>query len=134
MIELESATIQKYQKSTTAVLKNRAVMVFNTWIRNRDDGKCCISCGSCHELQAGHFYSAGKHNHMRFLEDNVNVQCMKCNYFLSGNLLKYREKLIAKIGLDRVEKLDLLASQRMIQKIDRFHLIEVIEKYKLRKK
>ena len=46
---------------------------------------------------------------MRFEEDNVNSQCKHCNYFMSGNLLNYRKNLINKIGLERVERLDMLA-------------------------
>jgi hypothetical protein len=59
----------------------------------------------------------------------VNSQCKKCNYFLSGNLLEYRKNLIVKIGLEAVEKLDMLSSQRTT-KNDRFKFIEIIEEFK----
>jgi len=127
---MDSKTIQKYAHKSVAQLKNKAKEVFHKWIRKRDDGLGCISCGSFNEIQAGHFYSAGNYNHMRFLEDNVNSQCKRCNYFISGNLLEYRKNLIEKIGIDRVEHLDFLSQQRGAHKDDRFALIEIIEKYK----
>jgi hypothetical protein len=121
--------IIKYQKYTAAKLKLKAQSVFNTYIRKRDEGLGCISCGSHNQIQAGHFYSAGKHNNLRFHIHNVNSQCKKCNYFGHGELLKYRENLIVKIGLEAVENLDMLSKQR-ITKNDRFYFISIIEEYK----
>lgn len=121
--------IQKYSKYTTLKLKLKAQTVFNAYIRKRDEGMGCISCGSYNEIQAGHFYSAGNHNNLRFDIHNCNSQCKKCNYFLSGNLLKYRENLIVKIGLEAVEKLDMMSKQR-VTKNDRYLFIEIIEEFK----
>jgi len=126
---MTAETIQKYSKYTTPKLKVKAQTVFNAWIRERDKRLHCISCGSWNQLQAGHFYSAGNHNNLRFNEHNVNIQCKKCNYFLSGNLLKYRENLIVKIGIENVEQLDKLSKIRTT-KNDRYIFIEIIEKYK----
>jgi hypothetical protein len=126
---MEATTIQKYKKYTTPKLKLKAQTAFNKHIRERDNLLGCISCGSFNEIQAGHFYSAGNHNNLRFHPHNVNSQCKKCNYFLSGNLLKYRENLIVKIGLDEVDKLDQLSKIRTT-KNDRYLYIEIIEKYK----
>jgi len=114
----------------TASLKVKAQKVFNSWIRNRDKDKGCISCGAGVD-QAGHFYSAGKFNALRFDEDNCHGQCLRCNYFLSGNLLNYREGLIKKIGKERFEKLEQKSNFRGAVKNDRFLYIEIIEKYKL---
>jgi len=126
---VNSTEIQKFKKVSTAKLKIKAQTIFNAWIRNRDKFKQCISCPGPVE-QAGHFYSAGNFNHMRFNEDNCHGQCVKCNYYLSGNLLEYRKRLILKIGIERVEKLDLLAADKSVHKTDRFHLIEIILKYR----
>ncbi|CAB4215321.1 Bacteriophage lambda NinG, partial [uncultured Caudovirales phage] len=78
---------------------------------------------------ASHYYSAGKHNNLRFNEDNVWLSCRRCNYYMSGNLIPYRERLIKKIGLERVEKLDELSKVK-ITKNDRFIYIEILTKYK----
>lgn len=118
-------------KKSTAGLKKEAIRIFNTWIRLRDHDQPCISCGRPTSLQAGHFHSAGKHNHLRFNEDNVHGQCLQCNYFLSGNLIKYRKNLEKKIGSERLEKLDLLASIKTPTKDNRFLFEEIIKKYKI---
>lgn len=126
---MTSEIIQKYSKYTTADLKKRAITKFNAYIRKRDEGKMCISCGK-HPIQhAGHFYSAGKFNVLRFNEDNVHGQCIQCNYYLHGNLINYRENLIRKIGIHKFNHLEELSKQRT-SKDDRLTLIHIIEKYK----
>ena len=78
------------------------------------------------------FYSAGNHPSVKFNEDNVHGQCKRCNYFLSGNLLPYRDNLILKIGQERFDKITLTTqmSKKYGFKWDRFYLLDVIEKYK----
>lgn len=126
---MNSSQIIKHQNKSTPALKKLAIKVFNSWIRKRDEGQPCISCGSFNTAHASHFYSAGKHTNLRFNEDNCHLACVHCNYFEHGNLLPYRENLIKKIGLERVEKLDLLSKVR-ITKQDRFLYLEIIETYK----
>ncbi len=115
---------------STSSLKQQAIKVFNSFIRERDKDEPCISCGKHTTLQAGHFYSAGKHQNLRFNEDNCHGQCVKCNYYMSANLLKYRENLIKKIGFEGVERLDYLASVRVAHKDNKFYFEEIINKYK----
>jgi len=126
---MNADTIKKYSKLSTPNLKKKAQIVFNAWIRKRDSNESCISCGSYNTEHASHYYSAGKHNNLRFEEDNVWLSCKKCNYFMHGNLIPYRENLIKKIGLKRVERLDMLSKIRST-KDDRFLFIEIIERYK----
>jgi len=127
---VDSSIIRKYDKRRTANLKLEAIRVFHKFIRQRDMDDACISCGRYVMLEAGHFWSAGKFNQLRFNEYNVHGQCKQCNYHLSGNLLKYRVNLIKKVGLDIVEGLDFIALRRSAFKDDRLLFIEIIEKYK----
>lgn len=127
---MNSELIQKYSKRKTSALKKQAIRTFNAWIRKRDEGQPCIACGRYVTLQAGHFKSAGRANHIRFNEDNVHGQCVKCNYFEQQSDTLYRKNLIEKIGIERVEKLDRLAEIKAPQHDDRFLFIEIIEKYK----
>ena len=124
--------LQKYKKYTVNQLISRATTVFNRFIRNRDRDESCISCGNFTTLQAGHYYSAGRFPALRFNENNVHGQCLKCNYYESGNLINYRKNLIHKIGIEEVEKLDRVAEQSKQNqfKWDALYLIEIIEKYK----
>lgn len=81
---------------------------FNAWVRARDAGQPCISCGRHHQgqLHAGHYRSVGSEPALRFESDNVHLQCAPCNTHLSGNLIPYRVNLIGKIGVERVEWLE----------------------------
>lgn len=85
-----------------------AQTAFNAWVRLRDAGRPCISCGRHHEGQyhAGHYLSVGARPELRFEELNVHKQCSACNNYLSGNIVLYRKSLIEKIGLERVEWLE----------------------------
>lgn len=87
----------------------------NKWIRFRDDGCNCISCGceingggyiGSGSKQAGHYKSAGGNPELRFNTLNINLQCQQCNVQLSGNIMGYRPRLIEKIGLANVEWLE----------------------------
>ncbi|KVV22325.1 hypothetical protein WK80_22310 [Burkholderia multivorans] len=83
---------------------------FNAWIRARDAGQPCISCGRpaswSGQWDAGHYRSVGSSPELRFEPDNVHRQCGPCNVHLSGNLIPYRVNLIKKIGVARVEWLE----------------------------
>ena len=82
---------------------------FNAYIRKRDEGLPCISCGkddNSKQYHAGHYRSVGSCPELRFEELNVHKQCAKCNNYLHGNLIKYRIALIDKIGLKNVEWLE----------------------------
>jgi hypothetical protein len=58
----------------------------------------------------------------------VHLQCEHCNSFLSGNLLKYRENLLAKLGFEEFERLSVDAMKT--RKYTREELKEVIKVYK----
>lgn len=71
----------------------------------------CISCGVAIEAKrcdGGHY--EGRSNRATELEnDNVWGQCKRCNGPLGGNTIAYRNRLIARIGLDRVERIEQMA-------------------------
>lgn len=114
--------------ATQPSLLKKAQKIFNAWIRERDKSKGCISCGAP-VTEAGHFYSQGHHSALRFNEMNTNGQCTRCNCFLHGNLLNYRNGMIKKYG---EEKLILLESQsRTPKKWSRSELESIIQHYKL---
>ena len=122
----------RYLNKNLAQLKKIAVRHFHLFVRNRDKDQPCISCGRYTTLQAGHYFSAGLHPLLKFEEDNVNGQCVQCNYFNHGNESMYAIALRKKIGAERFEKLNLkhAMGKRTKFKWDRFSLIEIIEKYK----
>jgi len=94
-------------KSRSDWLKE-AQAAFNAYIRLRDRVEPCVCCDRHHQGQyhAGHYLSVGSHPELRFNEDNVHKQASYCNQHKSGNQAQYRIRLIAKIGIDRVEALE----------------------------
>lgn len=127
---MDANIILKYKNISTPNLKKKAQIVFNAWIRKRDEGKQCISCNSYNTAHASHFMSAGNYNFLRFHEDNVHSSCVKCNTYLHGNLIEYRKRLIKRIGIERVEYLENAAKANRTTKNDRFLFIQICEKYK----
>jgi len=110
-------------------LLKRAQDVFNRFIRERDKDKGCISCGAPVE-QAGHYFSQGHHSALRYNEINTNGQCVRCNMYLSGNLIKYRQGLVKRYGAEKVERLELHADLKKAFKWSRIELEQIINKYK----
>ena len=107
-------TVKKEVKEAKLKLKSRSdwlkdtQVVFNKYIRLRDQDDGCISCGSksAYAYHAGHYRSIGSAGHLRFNELNCHRQCSACNTHLSGNLIQYRLGLIGKIGIHAVETLE----------------------------
>ncbi len=124
--------VKKYIDKPLPWLLKKAAEKFNAYIRKRDEGAACISCGSNNANQAGHFMSSGHYPELRFNPDNVHLQCSHCNLYLHGNLLEYRKGLIQKIGKERVEKLDLIVAMTRQTgfKWDKLAVIEILIKYK----
>ena len=103
--------------------------IFNQFIRLRDEGQRCISCGKVPKKKnAGHYFSAGGHSNVRFDEFNVHLQCEHCNTSLSGNLIPYRKNLKKKIGDDQFVYLEQRAY--LIKKWSKDELLIIQEEYK----
>ena len=77
----------------------------NEYIRLRDEGDPCISCGTLTSpsFQAGHFISVGSNPTIRYNEYNINLQCSQCNVFKGGNQLLYEEGARKKWGDEKID-------------------------------
>jgi hypothetical protein len=109
-----------------------AQKVFNAYIRARDLGKGCISCGKPltskpNTYDAGHYRSVGSAVHLRFDEQNCHGQCKHCNKHLAGNHVMYRLGLIERIGIERVE---ILEADQAVRKYTKEALIELASQYR----
>jgi hypothetical protein len=125
----QTKTRMKNELETVQDIVKAAQIVFNKYIRERDKNETCISCGNIpKKSNAGHFWNANNHWNVRFDEDNVHLQCERCNSFLSGNLIEYRANLITKIGAERFSQLE--AKARVTRKFTKDELKEIIKKYK----
>jgi len=110
------------------VLLRLAQVAFNRWISHRDRFSGCISCGAT-VTEAGHYYSQGHHSALRFNEVNTNGQCTRCNCFLHGNLIHYRNGLLSRYKQSEIDLLDSVATRNPIKKWSRFELEEIIKNY-----
>lgn len=120
------------KSKTLPKLKADAQKVFNEYIRKRDEGKPCISCGQFKPIQAGHFYAVGGYDAMRYNEDNVHGECVGCNCFSESHLILYGLNLEYRIGFERVQRLHELAKDYKINgnKWTKAEILEITEKYK----
>lgn len=110
---------RKRMKAKKENLKSRSKLVseaqsaVNKYVRYRDNGKPCISCGVPLQVggigggfDAGHFRSCGSAPHLRFYTLNIHGQCKQCNRYKGGNYSEYRIRLIDRIGQDLVDKIE----------------------------
>ena len=117
---------------TKPQLVKKAQAAFNTYIRARDAGKPCISCGrplgaEPNSYDCGHYRSVGSAPHMRFIEDNAHGQCKHCNNHLGGNHVEYRKGLLERIGQHAVEMIE---ADTTLRKYTHDGLIEIARRYR----
>jgi uncharacterized CHY-type Zn-finger protein len=115
-IEYQDLKARKEKLKSQPDWLKEAQAAFNKYIRARDHGKECISCGcelvgsgnylTGSAIDASHYRSRGAASQLRFNVFNVHSSCTRCNRQLSGNAVEYRIRLIKRIGLGRVEALE----------------------------
>lgn len=132
--EFEAAEKQyKEQKGLPTLLTNVKTACHN-YIKKRDEGKPCISCGTPYKsnFQAGHYFKAELYSSLKFHEDNIHGQCEQCNLRMEGNLNAYELNLPERIGAEKYEDLKHLARQdkRLDHKWQRSDLNEIRMYYK----
>lgn len=82
----------------------------NAYIRERDRGTSCVSCGTTDpniQYAAGHYRSVGACPELRYHPSNIWRQCNRnCNMHKSGSAVEYRIELVKRCGLKMVEWLE----------------------------
>lgn len=108
--EARATRVAKEKLKSRADYLREAQTAVNAYVRLRDADRPCISCdrpatwgGQWH---ASHYRSVGSNPGWRLNVLNIHRACSICNAWKSGNLSEYRPRLIAKIGLERVEMLE----------------------------
>jgi hypothetical protein len=123
-------TTKRTTKESLPKMLEKTQRVFNSYIRSRDSGLPCISCGK-EGNQAGHYFTVKGFSALRFDEWNVNLQCAGCNLFLHGNQAMYRIGLVDRIGEKAVAELEAKAVGNRVKKWSIDELKEIINKYKI---
>lgn len=113
------------RKPSRKSLVTKLDKVFSEYIRRRyavNDIAECVTCGKkdhWKNLQAGHFISR-KHYATRWNEENVQVQCVKCNVY------RYGEQYLFGLHLGQEVSERLLQESREIVKFSDYDLEEKI--------
>jgi len=119
---------EAFKAKDVKTLRKKAQDIFNKYIRIRDVEDGCISCDKHNEWDgqwhAGHYMTVGANPELRFNEDNCHKQCSVCNNHLSGNLSNYRKRLEKKIGLERLEALEVKGNPIRLRAEDYQKVIE----------
>jgi len=130
----------KYKGRSIDWLEEKLQELINAKVRRRDSVNGFFICISCEELKpvnqmnAGHYYPKEplQYRSVKFDLDNIHGQCVRCNKYLSANLIPYRANLLLKIGEQRLKQLEMKAGLNNF-KYTRDFLIEQIEKLKYEK-
>lgn len=134
--KVERALTKKRKEAIKTIpeLIKEAQREFNAYIRARDRDQPCICCGlplGTGEVggayDAGHYRSTGSASHLRFNEDNVHAQRKQCNRYGAGRAVDYRTGLIARIGVARVDALEM---DNTPKKWTREYLVEIRDTYR----
>lgn len=138
--EREAQSVRKESRQKLDAMRTKpqltklAQAAFNSFIRARDAGKPCISCGNHLPAEmvggafdCGHYRSVGSAPHMRFVESNAHGQCKHCNRHLAGNHVEYRKGLIERVGMQEVERLE---SDTVTRKYTHEGLVELARHYR----
>jgi 5-methylcytosine-specific restriction endonuclease McrA len=122
---------------TVSKLKSDLDKIFSKYIRLRDSnpdngfGKCCTCNRILHwkEGDAGHFQPR-QHNATRYHEQNVNLQCKKCNNknWNQGEQYLHGKYIDRKHGAGTADSLERLA--RCIKQFKPYELEDLISTYK----
>lgn len=80
------------------------------------------------DCQLGHYLPRGAYPGLTFHKNNSRPQCYRCNCFLHGNTIEFRNNLIEEIGEKDVLKLESLRHESI--KLTRSDYEFMIEDYK----
>lgn len=131
---IERAISEKKNTSKLQYLLVNTRNVCHEYIRMRDRGKSCVSCGQLWDksFHACHFYKAELYSTLKFDEYNIHGGCQKCNLFMDGAESSYRVGLLNRYGQEYVESLDAKAQseKRGQHKWDREELEKIRIFYK----
>ena len=135
-LDLAKAKAEKAKKNTLQSLLINVRTVCHEYIRLRDKGKPCVSCGQSwsSDHQAGHWKKAELYPSLKFDERNIHNQCQGCNLFNDGNVQKYSDNIHTRITQAGKEELERIAAdeKKISFKWDREKLNAVREYYRMK--
>jgi hypothetical protein len=123
---IEILVKKKKERIALGTLMGYTKTKVHKYVRERDKGKRCISCGCTYseDFDAGHFYPSSQFSAIKFDLDNIHGQCIQCNRYKEGNFENYSLNLPNRIGIDNYNKLVKRAknSKKVVKKWNREEL------------
>lgn len=106
--------------------------VFNSFIRKRDAGLPCISCGAPYPSDAGHLFKKSIRPAMRFNPMACHKQCRKCNGLPDGNYEKFCHGIAERYGVEYLTAVIQVAnaSRKIDYKPSRNDLLDMIKYFR----
>ena len=123
----------KLKNPTVKQLHKMLWKIVSKYIRERDK-YICFTCGARldkYTADCGHFLHQAKTSKIAYEEKILHCQCVRCNNFMSGNLVEYTMKLINLYGLKQVE--EWRRESHNVHKWKKEELKKLIEEYKIKK-
>lgn len=121
------------EKPTDKMIQHVQTKIVNPYIRERDQTNFGISISDNGPISdAGHYYSVGSKQGLRFSPQNIHGQSRSGNshLFKGGDLINYRHGLVRRFGENYVKELDHLAMLSEGRKsLDRHNVILIGETY-----
>jgi len=120
--DFKAAEKDYLERKTIPSLLSNAQIAVNAFVRERDKGMPCISCGCQYktDFDAGHLFSAAKFPRMRFDENNIVGQCIQCNRMKEGNYELYRMGYESRYGAEKLAELDEKARLDKVQGVHKW--------------
>jgi len=132
--ELEQEKSKKKKSESLSHLKINVRTVCHEYIRLRDKGKPCVSCGKEWDssFQAGHLYKAELYSLLKYDERAIFGQCQGCNIYRDGNESSYHLNILSRISEQDYQEIKKIASEEKKTnfKWDRQELNRIREYYK----
>lgn len=133
---------------TSVKLKPKVQAVCNKYIRLRDTGKPCVSCGKPYDqmiaenygklggyFDAGHWIGRGANESLRFNTNNIHLQCKPCNSATKYNKKRelsvneyYNKEIVNRLGEERVQAI--IVEGREVKKWSVDYLLKMREVFK----
>ena len=102
---------------------------FNEYIRTRDKGLPCISCGAPYFSDCGHLFKKSIRPAMRFSVMAAHGQCRECNSKDDGNYEKFCQGIAARHGIEYLTTVIQVAnaSRHAVYKLSKNDLLDMIK-------
>jgi hypothetical protein len=106
---------------TISTYRKELQIIINKIVREIDAGFNCISSGRPYKTndQAGHYYSVGAYQSLRFNLHNIYSQSVADNLYKSGNPIGFTQGLIREFGEDWLKLVTKLPEQYREIKLDK---------------